>query len=175
MQDEGDLLMTRVLRLALVAVLVLLATGCVPDAVRGEKITVTAYFADSAGLFVGNDVGVLGVPIGKVTDIEPDGDRVKVTMEIDADRAVPADAGAVVVARSVATDRYVELTPVYDGGEKLTDGAEIDVERTASPVDFDEDSLSGRGLSIISRIADRWWVDVSDGTRVNAELQLAQA
>ncbi|HET9420847.1 MAG TPA: MCE family protein [Nocardioides sp.] len=130
--------MSRVVRLVLVAVLVFLATGCVPEAVRGEKITVTAYFGDSAGLFVGNDVGVLGVPIGKVTDIEPDGDRVKVTMEIDADRAVPADAGAVVVARSVATDRYVELTPVYDGGEKLADGAEIDVDRTASPVDFDE-------------------------------------
>ncbi len=130
--------MPRVLRLALVTLLVFLATGCVPDAVGGDKMTVTAYFGDSAGLFVGNDVGVLGVPVGKITDIEPDGDRVKVTMEIDADRAVPADAGAVVVARSVATDRYVELTPVYNGGEKLADGAEIDVDRTASPVDFDE-------------------------------------
>lgn len=130
--------MTRLLRQCLVAVMVLLATGCVPDAVRGEKITVTAYFADSAGLFVGNDVGVLGVPVGKVTEIEPDGERVKVKLEIDADRAVPADAGALVVARSVATDRYVELTPVYDGGEKLADGAEIGVDRTDSPVDFDE-------------------------------------
>jgi len=130
--------MARLLRLCLVAVMVFLATGCVPDAVRGEKITVTAYFADSAGLFVGNDVGVLGVPVGKVTDIEPEGDRVKVTLEIDADRAVPADAGALVVARSVATDRYVELAPVYDGGEKLADGAEIGLDRTDSPVDFDE-------------------------------------
>lgn len=130
--------MARLLRLALVAVLVLLATGCVPDAVRGERITVTAYFADSAGLFVGNDVGVLGVPVGEVTDIEPQGDRVKVTLEIDADRAVPADAGALVVARSVATDRYVELTPVYDGGAKLADGAQIGLDRTDSPVDFDE-------------------------------------
>jgi len=41
------------------------------------------------------------------------------------------------------------------------------------PVDFDEDSLSGRGLSIINRVADRWWVDMSAGTRVNAELALA--
>jgi len=40
------------------------------------------------------------------------------------------------------------------------------------PVDFDEDSLSGRGLSIINRVADRWWVDMSAGTRVNAELCL---
>lgn len=41
------------------------------------------------------------------------------------------------------------------------------------PIDFDEDSLSGRGLSIINRVADRWWVDMSQGTRVNAELALA--
>ena len=54
---------------------------------------------------------------------------------------------------------------VYDAGQAAA----------LTPVDFDEDSLSGRGLSIISRIADRWWVDVSDGTRVNAELQLAHA
>jgi len=40
------------------------------------------------------------------------------------------------------------------------------------PIDFDEDSLSGRGLSIINRVADRWWVDMSQGTRVNAELAL---
>lgn len=38
------------------------------------------------------------------------------------------------------------------------------------PVDFDEDSLSGRGLSIISRVADRWWVDMTQGTCVSAEL-----
>jgi phospholipid/cholesterol/gamma-HCH transport system substrate-binding protein len=130
--------MTRSLRLALVAALVLLTTGCVPDAVRGDRITVTAYFSDSAGLFVGNDVGVLGVPVGEITEIEPEGDRVRVTMEIDAEQPVPADVGAVVVARSVATDRYVELTPVYQEGEKLGDGAEIDVDRTTTPVDFDE-------------------------------------
>jgi virulence factor Mce-like protein len=130
--------MSRLLRLVLVGVLVFLATGCVPDAVRGDKITVTVYLTDSAGVFVGNDVGVLGVPVGEITDIEPEGDRVKVTLEVDADTAIPADAGAVVVARSVATDRYIELTPVYDGGAKMEDGATIDTDKTASPVDFDE-------------------------------------
>ncbi len=130
--------MARLLRLALVGVLTFLATGCVPDAVGGDRISVTVYLTDSAGLFEGNDVGVLGVPVGEITDIEPEGDRVKVTLEIDADQPVPADAGAVVVARSVATDRYVELTPAYGGGAKLEDGAVIDTDRTATPVDFDE-------------------------------------
>lgn len=46
---------------------------------------------------------------------------------------------------------------------------------TLKPIDFDEDSLSGRGLSIINRVADRWWVDMSQGTRVSAELAISGA
>lgn len=115
-----------------------LTSGC--SAVGGgETMTVKAYLADSAGLFVGNDVGILGVTVGEITSIEPQGDRVLVTMEVDGDHAVPADAGAAVVARSVATDRYIELTPVFhEGDEKMQDGATIALEDTQTPVDFDQ-------------------------------------
>lgn len=41
------------------------------------------------------------------------------------------------------------------------------------PRPFDEDSLGGRGLSIISRVADNWSVDLSEGTCVRAKLALA--
>lgn len=61
-----------------------------------------------------------------------------------------------------ATRGLLELS-VHDAGE----GASLE------PIDFDNDSLSGRGLSIISRVADRWWVDMTSGTRVNAELVIA--
>lgn len=124
------------------AATILLTSGC--GAIGGDTMTVKAYLADSAGLFVGNDVGVLGVNVGEITAIEPAGDKVLVTMEVDGDQPVPADAGAVVVARSVATDRYIELTPVYSAGEKMADGATIGVERPRTPVDFDQvlDSLN---------------------------------
>lgn len=130
---------TRPVRLALLAVVLLLTAACssIPGT-GGGRMEVVAYFEDSAGLFVGNDVGILGVVVGEITSIEPDGERVKVTMEVDDDYNVPADAGAVVVARSVATDRYVELTPVYTKGPKLEDGDEIGIERTRTPVDFDQ-------------------------------------
>ena len=129
----------RVLALALLSVVLMLTASCSSlPVVGGGKMEVTAYFEDSAGLFVGNDVGILGVTVGKIKSIEPDGDQVKVTMEVDDDYDVPADAGAVVVARSVATDRYVELTPVYTKGPKMEDGAEISLERTRTPVDFDQ-------------------------------------
>ena len=128
----------RSLGLVLVSVVLMLTASCSSLPFSGGKMEVVAYFEDSAGLFVGNDVGILGVTVGKITSIEPDGDQVKVTMEVDDDYDVPADAGAVVVARSVATDRYVELTPVYRKGPKMEDGDEIGLERTRTPVDFDQ-------------------------------------
>lgn len=141
----------------LLAVLVALAallsvTGCTPS--LGHKMHVTALLGDSAGVFVGNDVGILGVPVGTITSITPEGDHVRVEMEIDGDQPVPADAGAAVVARSVATDRYIELTPVYHSGPKMQDGAVIGLDRTRTPVDFDQvlaslkdfaDGISGSG------------------------------
>ena len=141
--------LTRVPTLLATLLLTASLAGC--GLVGGESRTVSVELADSAGLFVGNEVGVLGVAVGKVTEIEPKGDHVTVTLDIsDGDVRIPADVNAAVVSRSVATDRYIELTPVYDGGPQLQDGAVIPTERTVTPVDFDKvlesvDKL-GRGL-----------------------------
>lgn len=137
--------------------LLLLSTLALMAAVAGCSLggvgtrTFTVQLSDSAGLFTGNDVGVLGVPIGTVTDITPEGDHVNVTLEVTDDSVkLPADANVAVVARSVATDRYVELTPRYSSGPQLKDGATIPKERTVTPVDFDKVIASvdrlGRGL-----------------------------
>lgn len=141
---------TRRLRLAgpvLAAVLapLLLLAGCNPLA--ADPIRVTAELDDAAGLFVGNDVGILGVPVGSVTAITPRGGVVEVELEIDAGTDLPASAGAVVVARSIATDRYVELTPAFDDGPRLEDGDRIPLERTRTPVEFDEVLASLEQLS----------------------------
>lgn len=120
---------------ALAALLSVTSCSALPGG--GGSKEITTYFADSAGLFVGNDVGILGVPVGTIKSIEPVGGRVEVVLKVDGDVDIPADAGAVVTARSVATDRYVELTPVYREGPKMADGAEIPQERTRTPIDFD--------------------------------------
>jgi phospholipid/cholesterol/gamma-HCH transport system substrate-binding protein len=101
-------------------------------------MTITAQFKDASGLFVGNQVGILGVPVGEVESVTPRGSLVDVVMSIDEGVTVPADAGAVVVSRSVATDRYVELTPVYTSGPAMADGARIGIDHTRTPVEFDE-------------------------------------
>lgn len=99
--------------------------------------TVIAQFDNGAGLYVGNTVAVLGLEVGEVTAIEPKGTHVAVTMKIDGSMDIPADAQAVAVSTSVLTDRHVELTPVYRGGDTLEDGAVIGLEHTRTPIEFD--------------------------------------
>src|SRR5262249_452672 len=65
--------------------------------------------------------------------------QVKITLHVDADVPIPADAKAVIVAQNLVAARYVELAPAYrTSGPTMPDGAVIPVERTAIPVEWDE-------------------------------------
>lgn len=111
---------------------------------RPEPVRVTAYFPRTVGIYPGSDVRVLGVRIGEVREITPEGGRVRVELEYEADREVPADAQAAIINSSVVSDRYVQLLPVYRGdGPVLRTGDEIPESRTAVPVELDRvfDSL----------------------------------
>ncbi|WP_043779314.1 MCE family protein [Rhodococcus sp. JVH1] len=99
---------------------------------------VTAYFRNTTGMYVGDRVMVLGVEVGRITTIEPDGERVRVEFEYDNEYDVPATAKAAVVAPTLVTGRYIQLAPAYSGGPTLSDGDEIPLDRTAVPVEFDE-------------------------------------
>ena len=82
----------------------------------------TAMFTGTVGLYEGNDVRVLGVKVGTVDHVEPEGKLVKVDLLVDRSVQVPANADAVIVAPSLVSDRYVQLAPVYTGGPELADG-----------------------------------------------------
>ena len=100
--------------------------------------TVTAIFSQAPGLYVGNHVDVLSVPVGSVTAIRPGVTGVVVTMRIRRSVAVPRTASAVLMAPQVVNDRYVALTPVYNGGPTMPDGATIPTSRTAVPLSIDQ-------------------------------------
>lgn len=108
----------------------------------------TAHFPRTVGLYVGSDVRILGVPVGTVTSVVPEGTSVRVGLEWSAEHRVPADAKAVVVAPSVVSDRYVQLTPVFRGGTAMADGADIPLDRTATPVELDRIYSSLDQLSV---------------------------
>jgi phospholipid/cholesterol/gamma-HCH transport system substrate-binding protein len=121
---------------ALVTVLPLaFVAGC--GVFGSSPMRISAQFQDAVGLYVGNDVSVLGLKVGSVTAIRPEGTHVVVDMAIDPDVKVPANAGAVTMSPSVVTDRRVELTPVFRGGPIMRDGDLIPIDRTHTPVEID--------------------------------------
>ena len=130
---------SRWLRIALAALLVAtLAVGVylVWPSRGGHKVI--AYFPSAVGLYPGDDVRVVGVPVGKIDSIEPRASDVKITMTVKDDVKVPADARAIIIAPNLVAARFVQLTPAYTGGYVLADGAEIGLDRTAVPVEWDE-------------------------------------
>lgn len=99
--------------------------------------TITADFESTRGIYVDDTVRVLGVRVGRITDITSGAGQSRVTMEVDRDVSIPQDANALLVAQSLVAERFIQLTPVHTGGPELEDGGEIPVERTAVPVEWD--------------------------------------
>lgn len=129
--------MTR--RLALVVVALLVVAAGVAWLQRGDgSYTITASFTRTVGLYTGDDVRVVGVPVGHISRIQTRGDHVDVTMRLDRDTPVAADTGAVIVPPGVLSSRYVQLTKPWLSGARLADGARIGETRTAAPLELDD-------------------------------------
>lgn len=133
---------TRNARIGLAIILVLVLVGGTVGLVRfatvASRTSVVGYFANSDGIYEGDDVLILGIPVGKVTKLEPLPDRVKISFWYEDKYRVPADAKAVIVAPSLVTARNIQLTPAYTGGPAMGDGAVIPQDRTAVPQEYDD-------------------------------------
>ncbi len=132
----------------LVAVIAVLLASVAYLILQPAGRTVVAYFTSAEAVFEDNSVRILGVDVGRITTITPEGTQVRVEMRLDPDIQVPADAGAVVISPSLVTGRYVQLTPTYTGGPELADGAVIGVERTAVPLGVDDLTRTATELSV---------------------------
>lgn len=129
----------RGVRLTLAVLLaVSLAVGAylVWPARTGNKIV--AYFTSAVGLYPGDQIRIVGVPVGKIDSIEPRAEDVKITMSVDRDVKVPADARAVIMSPNLVAARFIQLAPAYTNGPALPDGATIALAKTAVPVEWDE-------------------------------------
>lgn len=111
---------------------------------RSGSTSLTVMFRNSAGLYVGDEVMVLGVPVGKVDAITPGPNGVQVALTVDG-QPIPKDAKAAIIAPTLVTGRYVQLVPPYTGGDTLADGSEIPIDRTATPVEFERSNSSWCG------------------------------
>ena len=124
--------------IAIACVLALLVAGGLWWTLKDANTKhVTAFFPTTVGLYENSSVRVLGIEVGEVQTITPQGDRVKVEMTYDRKISVPADAKAVIISPSLVAGRYVQLLPTYESGPELNDGAVIPLNRTAVPLGYD--------------------------------------
>jgi phospholipid/cholesterol/gamma-HCH transport system substrate-binding protein len=120
------------------AVVLLLVAGALFLLGDSTGTRLVAYFDRAVGLYADSSVRVLGVRVGRITDVQPQGEAVRVEMQVDDGVSVPANVGAVVVAPSLVSDRYVQLTPAYDGGPEARSGMVIPRQRTETPIELDD-------------------------------------
>ncbi|MFC7303024.1 MCE family protein [Streptomyces monticola] len=96
--------------------------------------TVTARFKDVLSLVPQSSVKVNDVSVGRVTDIElqPADWSAKVTMKVNGDVRLPANASARLEQSSLLGEKYIQLAaPAQNAAaDRLEDGATIPAERT---------------------------------------------
>ena len=125
--------------LLLVLSLAVVASACTLVGDDGpEDLTITATVSRTANLFVGSEVRVLGLPVGEVTGIDPQGDSVEVELTLHGDRDYPADVSVRLTPQSLLGERFAQLEPPYTEGPTLQDGDHVPLERTAIPAEVDE-------------------------------------
>jgi phospholipid/cholesterol/gamma-HCH transport system substrate-binding protein len=122
---------------ALLVVVLLAAAALLLIPGSGQK-HVVAEFPRAISLYKGSDVKILGVAVGKIDEVDPSGTKVIVKFHYDSKYKVPADAKAAVISPSIVGDRFVQLTPVYTGGQTLRDDAHLGLDRTATPLELDQ-------------------------------------
>ncbi|MFI1465550.1 MlaD family protein [Nocardia carnea] len=144
---------------------------------RSAELTVP----DTNGILVGSRVLLRGVPIGKVTEIEPAAGSVRLGLSYRESDPIPVDSWFRVDNLSALGESYISVLPHTGEGPYLTDGAEIDPARVAVPTTFKE--LSARLAHLlqqvdpdqVQQIFDTLDVGLPDGVQVIGDLNRAGA
>jgi phospholipid/cholesterol/gamma-HCH transport system substrate-binding protein len=135
MSSFGNLISRTRLAIAGGVVMMLFVAWLLP--MGGDERTVTAHFPQAVSIFEGSDVTIMGVSVGRVTEIVPEGDSVKVVMTYSGEHKLPADVKAAIVTPTLVADRFVQLVPAYASGPVLPDNGDIPLERSIVPVEMD--------------------------------------
>ncbi|MGC9541171.1 MCE family protein [Streptomyces sp. UG1] len=101
--------------------------------VIGDGETYSAAFAEAGGLKPGDEVRIAGVKVGKVQEVDLDGDHVKVTFKIKGEPAFGAETGASIRVKTILGAKYMALHP--KGRGQLAPGSEIPLRRTTPAYD----------------------------------------
>ncbi|HET6627861.1 MAG TPA: MCE family protein [Nocardioidaceae bacterium] len=122
--------------LAVLFALVLVAFRAEDLPLIGGGDTYYAAFKESGGLKANDEVRVAGVRVGKVQEVDLDGDHVKVEFTVERGVDFGNDTSAGIRVKTLLGAMYLSLVP--NGAGQLPEGAEIPVTRTTSPYDVVE-------------------------------------
>lgn len=116
----------------------LLAYMCM--AVGGFSMTpgvhVTARFANASGLVKDASVDVAGVEVGHIESLAVDGNQAVIKLFLRSDAHIRKDAAAVIRAKSLLGEKYLELRPESATAPELQNGDTIT--HTVASVEVDE-------------------------------------
>lgn len=120
---------------AMITLLVLIA-ATITRPTPGDGIEYHAEFTDVSGLKTGDDVRMVGVQVGKVTDIELRGSVARVGFS--ADQAHPIHDNSVLAVRyqSLAGQRYLDIRQPDKSGNTVPHGTTFDLEHTIPSFDM---------------------------------------
>ena len=104
--------------------------------VIGGGDTYHAMFTEAGGLKVNDEVRIAGVRVGKVNEVELDGDRVRVIFKVDDAAGFGTETRAAIKVKTILGSMFLALEPA--GGGQLAEGATIPAARTSSPFDVVE-------------------------------------
>jgi phospholipid/cholesterol/gamma-HCH transport system substrate-binding protein len=127
--NERNPLIIGVVGLAIVSTVVLGALNYQRLPFLYQAKTYSAYFADAGGLLSGAGVQVSGFPAGKVSDMELEGNQVKITFTMDGSVHMGDSTEAAIKTKSLLGTKVLEVVP--RGGGELQ--GPIPLSRTASP------------------------------------------
>ncbi len=104
--------------------------------VLDQSYKVVAHFDQSGGIFTGAEVAYRGVTVGRVSDMKLTDKGVDVVLDIEkVHKDIPGRTKAVVANRSAVGEQYVDLQPQTKQGPYLTDGSDIPMAMTETPIE----------------------------------------
>jgi phospholipid/cholesterol/gamma-HCH transport system substrate-binding protein len=120
---------------AIAAVCLLIVVTALRNPVEGAVNRYTATFTDVSGLFVGDDVRISGVQVGKVEIVRLDGRNAAVDFTVVKSQSLFDDTVAAVRYQNLVGQRYLELAQPVKRDRVLADGATIGIGSTIPSFD----------------------------------------
>jgi phospholipid/cholesterol/gamma-HCH transport system substrate-binding protein len=140
-------MITRTVRIQLMVFLTLTLVGTafvglryvgLADKLLNNIYVVNADFTSSGGVFTNASVTYRGVPVGRVGELTPTRDGIRIELRLEKGIPIPSDLRAVTTNRSAIGEQHIDLRPHTESGPYLKAGDVIPASRTGIPLPVED-------------------------------------